>query len=482
MSESTDGEDRPLSLLAACLGEPARGKRRLPAIVGMFDSDAEITRLAAGWTCCVVAAKHPDTVEYLVRRLRDRLDGDAPLELTHTLDYLAARHPERVVEAVAERDEARGDPSGVDGPGTARFTHDHSRARPRGHDGLGRVADYGDAGVDAARRPDGDDPDRETPPRAAAGPDAGSADSAGGHEREAEGGDESGTIVERTPAVASIAARSRFDRLHVLASHTHGRYSEDYRALAGRDGEEEAIVLGLLHRPADLADRPAFEEAADRQLRQWAAVDDHAHVAATLDWGIEPRPWLATEFSGETLADLGGGPPGRALPDAIGLAGAVAHLHRSDVVHGGIDPGNVVYPEAALEGAEPKPPLLNNVGLVEAFRYHVDPASVLDPRFAAPEYYDRRFGTVDAATDIYGLGAVIFHLYTGRPPFVGSVGEVRQQVTGDRTPVPGDVADGVPGAIDDVVARAMAPEKLRRYEAVELLAGELRSLEEGGDL
>lgn len=495
MSESADGVDRPLSFLAACLDEPERGKRRLPTLVGLMEADDEVTRLAAGWAICAVAAAHPDTVGYLAGRLADRLGGDeVTLELTHTLDYLARRYSERVeavLSGLPDDGPAAGSPTQADRRYTDRY---YGAYPPSSRDGgHGRVTDAG--GVTDPRQVYTSDPDDRVDvytdatttgeaSNEAAG-DATAANESQGGSDPAEGDGSatdpadtpSGTLADRTPVVSAIASQSRFGRLHVLASHSRGRYAESYRALVGRGSAERAITLRILRRPDDLGDRPAFEAACERELERWAAVDDHPHLPSVLDWGIEPRPWLATAIAGDGLADMPDGPPGDPHHDALGLADALAHLHGNDVVHGGIDPGNVAYPNAPL-GVGPEPPLLDNVGLVEAYRYHVDPATVLDPRYAAPEYFDRRFGTVDAATDVYGLGAVVYRLYAGEAPFDGPFETVRGAVTGSATPVPGDVDPDVPSAVDDVVAKAMATDKLRRYEAVDHLAAELRSIEE----
>lgn len=488
MSQPADGQDRPLSFLAACLREPERGKRRLPTVVGLLDADDERTRLAAGWACCAVAAARPETVEYLADRLGDRLDAEATTELVHALSYLSERFPDRVASALegpsaGDRPSDGADrlPTPVwevvrtdDGDSVAtvitrRPTVDAGGGEAAGPNSRDSTADRADRPAAGATESGTDDPDAGEGASEAEGADGGrsSSDSAA-----------SGRLAGRPAVISSITTRSRFDRLDVLASRTHGRYAEEYRALADRDGDQAAIALRILDRPDDLGDRPAFEERIREHLERWASVDDHAAVAPVLDWDVEPRPWLATEVAGEPLAAHGEVTAGYALAIARSLADAVAHLHRNDVVHGGIDPGNVRLPEGVLARADGEPPVLDNLGMVPGFRYHVDPATVLDARYAPPEYYDRRFGSIDPATDVYGLGAVVFRLFAGRAPYEGSVAAVREAVTGEATPVPGDVAEGVSAAIDDVVARAMATDKLRRYESVDLLRNELHSLED----
>ncbi len=509
MTESGD-EERPRELLAACITEPDRARRRLPAVIGLLEDDDPVTRLAAAWTCCLVAETHPETVDYVLDRLRDRLrEGEVTLELTHALDYLADRHPDAVEKALgADADD--GDGNGARTPSTSLpepgpITRNHYYGRDTGRPGVGRVR-YPDAsGQDDPRStythgaPDDEEraanraaladaedsagTDADAEPAAADSDGAGTTDDrpdrAGSGEDgsdPADGADPAdGTLVGPTADVSAIAAESRFDQLHVLATQTRSRYSEDYRALVGTGSEEQAISLRLLERPPE-ADRAAFDADARQALGRWADVEAHPNLVDVLDWGVEPRPWLATAFAGRSLAAVGPPDRGRALGDAAALADAVACLHRNDLVHGGIDPETVVYPREGFEAARDEPPRLTDVGLAGCVRQYQNPATVLDPRYAAPEYFDNRFGVVDAATDIYHLGAIIFHLYAGRPPAGGSFAAVRDAVTSASTPVPSDAVADVPPAVDEVVAKAMATRKLTRYETIELLQADLRSI------
>nr|WP_276297286.1 hypothetical protein [Halomicroarcula sp. ZS-22-S1] len=167
-------------------------------------------------------------------------------------------------------------------------------------------------------------------------------------------------------------------------------------------------------------------------------------------------------FLDGSLADRGRPSPERGLREAAHLAGAVAHCHRNGVVHGGLDPESVVYPESSLEGLPA--PRLDNVGLMAPVRDVFEPSSYLDPRYAAPEYFSREYGAVDSASDVYALGTVCFRLLTGRPPFTGDYETVREHVLHGTVPSPTDVNPQLPDAVDHVVAKATATDKLTRYE------------------
>jgi serine/threonine protein kinase len=114
---------------------------------------------------------------------------------------------------------------------------------------------------------------------------------------------------------------------------------------------------------------------------------------------------------------------------------------------------------------------------MRVFRHHFPPSQCLDPRFAAPEYYNDQFGQIDHATDIYQLGAVCYRLLTGHPPHTGDFEHVRAAVLDSIPPQPSTVAD-LPEQVDDVIMKAMAKQKLQRYETVEPFQQELTSIAE----
>ncbi len=132
------------------------------------------------------------------------------------------------------------------------------------------------------------------------------------------------------------------------------------------------------------------------------------------------------------------------------------------MVHAGIDPQNVVYADSQLD--DRVRPMLDNVGLLTAYRRVFDPREYLDPRYAAPEYFDSQHGRIDRATDIYQLGMVVYRLLAGRHPFDGSYAKIRSSVLDDRPTAPSKCTPGLPAAVNEIVAKATATQKLTRYE------------------
>lgn len=475
---ATDSVQQQREFLVACLGDTTTAKQRLPYAVSLLESDDRAVRVLAMAACCLVAVDTDDDemVEYLVRRLSDRLSTvDATLELTTALDYLSSEYSEFVSEILAEI-AAEQDDSDVPLPDVGNFTRNYYYGADPERDGQGRMRIAGEESEDDPREAVADrqaeerkkvEYERERDDREAES-DEEEADDQGVANPEA--------MVRRTTEVSAIAVRSRFDELYIQGQRRDGRYATTYEALVGQGGDEQAVALRLLDRPNNKRHLPDFEAELGEILAGWADVGDHDHVLTLLDYGVEPQPWLATALASESLADRDEMDVVTALGNALSLVDAVSHLHQNDVVHAGLDPKCVLYPGETFDTVSEQAPLVDNVGLLRVYRTYFNPADLLDPRYAAPEYYSRQFGRVDHSTDIYQLGAVVYRLFTDRPPHTGDYDRIRGAVLESNPPPPSTVTDDVPDAIDDVISKSMAKQKIRRYETVEHFHQELASI------
>ncbi|MFB6084981.1 MAG: hypothetical protein ABEJ94_12130 [Halorientalis sp.] len=504
---SERGEDPSSEIEAAVrsiLDDPSGGRSRIPTLLAALGSDDRETRLSAAWALTLVVTADPDVVDAVARRLADRLadEPDQP-ETRHALDYLRTRYPDRVdavleelAEETDERDRRRRylelsrgfprsdyvgvsetnreigrtqtpDATGTGGPrtvyreegeaigGPPEDARDDARDRladePETGDGDGDADETGDTDVDADES--ADDADAERPASAAA--------------RRREQAAELATVADEI-GIDAIAADSRFDELQVVSRGQEGRFATVYRTRATVDGSETGVALSVFDPPED---GEGFVADVAARLEDWAAVSDHDGVVTLYDWGTDPSLWMATAFTPESLYDRLDLSLDEAIRHGHGVAAAVAAIHQRGVVHAGLDPYSVVYTDAAI--ADRQRPLVSNVGLLSAMGTYVDPATLLDPRFAAPEYFDRGYGDVDHATDIYQLGAVVYYLVTGRPPFQGTYDEVRTGVLESTPPSPSSINPEIPAWLDDVLRTALAKQKLTRYETATAIVREL---------
>ncbi|QGN06558.1 serine/threonine protein kinase [Halorhabdus sp. CBA1104] len=446
-------------VLEDILTSPPGSVKDLPVLLGALDDEDRQLRLVGTFGLCLLAASDPESIPSIVRRLADRFDGSSRAEAKLAYDYIASQFPERVDETHQERrDETTGGGPTGSGDGSTRH-EDVGRVRPPG--GMfGPRSVEPDRDVidptDPQRHPDADQPlEPEHNPEDVDEPRA----STGVRSEQARERRQWNRLFGR---LTTIVEQSRFDDLMVLSGRKHSRYAEIARVLAEDSGVERAMAIRLFHRPTGESD--SFAPDLGEALDQWAEIGDHSGIVRLFHWGSQPRPWAGTDPSDATLADRSGPiEPAAALSLTIELADALEYAHQHGVVHGGIDPENVAFPTEA--GATPQTASLDNPGLLGVYRWHVTPATLLDPRYAAPEYYDRRFGRIHHGTDIYQLGAVLYRFLTGRPPVSGEFEQIRQQVIDGEPPAPSRSVD-VPGAIDDIVGKAMAKRSLVRYETI----------------
>jgi serine/threonine protein kinase len=447
MSPDTD----PSTLVADVLTGAKSGREHVPKLLGLLDVGDQQVQLGAAAALCAIAEGDPEAVGSLVTRLDDRTDESVPAHLA--LSYLTVQYPDAVetelddgVEPLAPRHDVRkSNPSreGSDNRDTGRTTVAGEGTRP------------------GPRRVYTDDEETET-------------------EAHDDRSDDDATTLGQRPRAADAEWRSlveyesRFDELSILAPRDRRRFSDSYRTMGRIDETEYAVSLRLLR--GGETDTSEFTAALADRLDEWRSVADADNVVTLYDWHRKPRLWAATEYTDERLTDRERFPPGEAVWHAEALADAVRNLHERGVVHAGIDAASIAYYGNVLNESERQPPLLDNVGLLWVYRRYFDPSEFLDPRYAAPEYYDRRFGRINHATDIYQLGAVCYRIFTGRPPYTGDFESVREAVLSADPPRPSAVAD-VPPALDDIVGKAMATEKLRRYETARHLRQELRGLD-----
>lgn len=213
----------------------------------------------------------------------------------------------------------------------------------------------------------------------------------------------------------------------------------------------QAVVLTVLLPPAsgDPGERARFaaEVASARRVRS-------AHAARLLDAAAEgaQQPWRVGEhIEGVDLAtavrEHGPLPAHRVTALAATLAAALDDLAAAGVVHGALDPGDVVL---AWDG-----PRLVDLGL--------GPSAAIEPAWLSPEQIAGRFPT--AASDVHAWAATVVFAATGRVPWVGESPQVRAARVGREAP---DL-DGVPAGLLPLVAAALAPDPSARPTASALV-------------
>lgn len=261
-----------------------------------------------------------------------------------------------------------------------------------------------------------------------------------------------------------------------------GRY--EIRQLIGRGGMAEVhlgydtrlsrtIAIKLLR--SDVAGDPTFQ-ARFRREAQSAAALNHPAIVSVYDSGEEQLtdaggvtrtvPYIVMEYvEGHTVRELLG--EGEAVPinEAVeivtGVLDALEYSHRAGIIHRDIKPGNI---------------MLTSTGAVKVMDFGIaraveDSAAqvtqahavVGTAQYLSPE--QARGEVVDARSDLYSTGCLLYELLTGTPPFTGdSAVAIAYQHVREVPRPPSSIAPDVPEALDRVVLKALAKAREDRYQ------------------
>ena len=223
---------------------------------------------------------------------------------------------------------------------------------------------------------------------------------------------------------------------------------------------------------SDLASDPTFQERFRREAQSAAALN-HPSIVAVYDTGAaqaedgHDAPYIVMEYvEGQTIRDITRDGrkilPERALAITADVLSALDYSHRSGIVHRDIKPANVMLtPSGQVK--------VMDFGIARAI---ADTSSAMTQtaavigtaQYLSPE--QARGETVDARSDIYSTGCLLYELLTGRPPFVGDspVSVAYQHVREEARP-PSALNPDVSTSIDRIVAKALAKRTDDRYQS-----------------
>ena len=269
------------------------------------------------------------------------------------------------------------------------------------------------------------------------------------------------------------------DRYQVGDTLGFGGMSEVHRGRDLRLGRDVAIKVLR----ADLARDPSFQ-ARFRREAQNAASLNHPAIVAVYDTGetqgeTGPVPYIVMEYvDGETLRDLlrreGPLQPKRAMEIVADICAALDFSHRHGIVHRDIKPANVML----TRGGAVK---VMDFGIARAVAdgqatMTATAAVIGTAQYLSPE--QARGEAVDARSDVYATGCVLYELLTGSPPFTGdSPVAVAYQHVREEPKAPSSVKPGLPQEMDAIVLKALNKNPLNRYQtAAEMRADLVRAL------
>ncbi len=272
-----------------------------------------------------------------------------------------------------------------------------------------------------------------------------------------------------TPRIYS----GRYELTHLIA---RGGMAQVYRAMDRQ--LERPVALKVLF-PELSVDRTFVERF--RREAQAAANLSHPNIVPVFDWGeddgsyfivmeyVEGRPLSAVLRDPQRLS------PRQIATIGAGVAAALAFAHRHGVVHRDVKPGNVlITPDGDVK--------VTDFGIARAMNTEeslTQTGAVMGTAaYFSPEQAEGK--GVDARSDIYSLGVVLYEMAVGRPPFTGdSPVAVASKHVRDMPVLPREANPSVPPALEAVIMKAMAKDPDDRYGSAEELRADLLRFADG---
>jgi predicted Ser/Thr protein kinase len=229
------------------------------------------------------------------------------------------------------------------------------------------------------------------------------------------------------------------------------------------------------------------DEAVDRFQREakLAARLRHPNIAAIYEVGEAPsreaaqgtRHYLAMEYiDGHTLAEAKLTRP-QLLDVFVKVARAIDSAHRGGVVHRDLKPPNIMVTSEQW-------PYVMDFGVAKALSLDstlsVSGMVVGTPAYMPPEQAEGRVSAIDGRSDVYSLGATMYSVFLGRPPFEGeSVMDVIRKVSSQPLVPPRQIDPSFPPDLEAVLLKAMAKDSKDRYPSAAALAADIARHLEG---
>ncbi|MDO5744470.1 MAG: Stk1 family PASTA domain-containing Ser/Thr kinase [Micrococcaceae bacterium] len=246
------------------------------------------------------------------------------------------------------------------------------------------------------------------------------------------------------------------------------------------------VAIKLLR--GEMAREPMVQARFRREAKAVAGLN-HPNIVSVFDTGEEERlvsgttvqlPFIVMEYvRGRTLRDLvkaGDMTSDLAITYVLGVLDALSHSHSMGIVHRDIKPANIMVTDrGALKVMDfgIARALADSSSTMTQTQTVVGTAQYLSPEQARGE-------TVDARTDLYSTGCLLYELFTGRPPFIGdSPVSVAYQHVGEHAPPPSSLVPELDPIFDPVVLKALAKDREDRFIDAAAFSTALRNAQQG---
>jgi CheY-like chemotaxis protein len=269
-------------------------------------------------------------------------------------------------------------------------------------------------------------------------------------------------VVKRRGSMAPAVVGGRYTLLERVGA---GLYGEIYSARDEMLSRQVAVKVLSEHFSRD----SSFAERFHREL-QAAALAHHPNIVSLYDYGVDNGTnYMVMEFiDGEPLSEIirDQGPltPKRAIEVASDVAMALQHAYARGLVHRALKPSNIMLTSSGQTK-------VTDLGMPQAFGDAEQSMTQTEgaigvTAYLSPEQVSGK--PVNAHSIVYSLGAILFEMLTGRPPFRGeTLVLIAHKHLMETPPEPSSLNVEIPEALDEVVLKALAKDPENRYSDIQ---------------
>jgi eukaryotic-like serine/threonine-protein kinase len=284
-----------------------------------------------------------------------------------------------------------------------------------------------------------------------------------------------------------LQSGTRLGAYEIVAPLGAGGMGEVYRA---RDTRlDRTVALKIL--PSHFASRGELRERFEREARVVSNLN-HPNICTLYDVGHQDDvAYFVMEFlDGQTLGERisrGPLPLEQVLRFAIDIADALAKAHRHGIVHRDLKPGNVMLTPSGAKlldfglarRATEAAIVMSDAPTVHGAALTAEGTIVGTLQYMSPEQLEG--GEVDARSDIFSFGALLYEMTTGRRAFEGtSHASLITKIMSTEPPPVRQLAPVTPAVLEHLICRCLAKEPNARWQCAGDLVAELRAIASGG--